>query len=160
MRKYLILLLICVVFSSSGCYALRKKFIRKKKYKEDPTVYVDFKKYPDVPSDQAYIDYYLFVRGWIDELTQALKKRVSFKRQKRSIEEILMNIEQMMACYNQEGKDEIYPLYEDFLGVRDEVIKAPHMSELKTNSLIKRLEHFKRKFESDFNYTDAKKWIE
>jgi hypothetical protein len=120
---------------------------------------VDFKDYPAKPSRDAYIDYYLFVRGWLDELVGALEKGISYKRQKRAIGEAIMNLEQIISFYNLEGKNAIYPLYEELVAIEGEVKKSPNMSQIRRNSLIRKIEHFKRRFERDFNYTDAEKWM-
>ena len=148
-----------MVFCDFGCYSLRKKFIRKKKTGKEAPVYVDFKEYPQTPSREAYINYYLFVRGWLDELTGALRKGVSFKRQKRAINEAIMNLEQIVSFYNSEGKDKIYPFYEELLEIKGEIEKGSTLSSFRKNSLIRKIENFKRRFEKNFNYTDAEQWM-
>ncbi|MBU1121349.1 MAG: hypothetical protein ABIH71_08250 [Candidatus Omnitrophota bacterium] len=160
MRKIFVLLVVVMCIGLCGCHSLRKKFIREKKYHKEAPVYVDFKEYSNELSPQAYSDYYLFVKGWIDELGSALRKGMSFKRQKRAINEIIMNMEQMMAFYNQEGKNTMFPLYEDFLAVREDIQRSPNMSGIQKGSFLRRLEHYKREFESGFNYKDAQVWIE
>lgn len=157
MKKTLVFSLVIMISLTSGCHSIRKKFVRKKKYKKEVPVYIDFKNYPVKPSRNAYINYYLFVRGWLDELIGALKKGVSHKRQKRAINEATMNLEQIISFYNLEGKDKIYPLYEELLELQKEVERSPNMSEIKRNLLIRRIERFKRRFERDFNYSDAEK---
>ncbi len=159
MRKALVFFLIVMFSVTSGCHSLRKKFTRKKKYKKEALVYVDFKDYPTKPSRKAYINYYLFVRGWLDDLTEALKKGTSYKRQRRAINEAIMNLEQIVVFYNTEGKDAVYPIYEELQGFRETMAKSPNMSETKRNSLIRKIERLKRKFEKDFNYTDAERWM-
>jgi hypothetical protein len=122
-------------------------------------VYVDFKDYPTKPSRDVYIDYYLFVRGWLDELTGALERGTSNKKERRAINEAIMNLEQIISFYNTDGKDAIYPLYEELLAIRKEVETSPNMADVRKNALIKRIEYFKRRFEKDFNYKDAEKWL-
>ena len=159
MKKTLVVFIIVMFSITSGCHSLRKKFIRKKKYEKEIPVYVDFKDYPDKPSRESYINYYLFVRGWLDDLTGALKKGISYKRQRRAINEAIMNLEQIIAFYDSEGKDEVYPIYEKLQYFRDEITKSPNMSEIKRNLLIRKIEQLKRNFEKNFNYTDAEKWM-
>jgi len=159
MKKSLVIFLIAILSLNFGCHSLRKKFIRKKKYEKEIPVYVDFKDYPDKPSRESYINYYLFVRGWLDDLTGALKKGISYKRQRRAINEAIMNLEQIIAFYDSEGKDAVYPIYEKLQYFRDEITKSPNMSEIKRNLLIRKIEQFKRNFEKNFNYTDAEKWM-
>ena len=158
MRRFINIFLILCLLSSSGCYAIRKKFTRKKRVKKDVPVYVDFKEYDEQPSREAYLDYYLFVRGWLDELTEALQKGTSFKRQKRSLDEAIMNFEQIMAFLNRDGKEYIYPMYEELLGIRED-IKA-NMSKNRRNLYVRRIDTLKREFEREFNYIAAEKWMD
>ena len=159
MRKLLIFLLVVILSLVSGCHSLRKKFIREKRHKKEALVYVNFKDYPAKPSRGAYINYYLFVRGWLDDLTEALRKGISNKRQRRAINEVIVNLEQIITFYDTEGKDTIYPLYEELQGFREALKKSPNMSELKRYFFIRKIERFKRRFEKDFNYIDAEKWM-
>jgi len=159
MRRICLILLIFVMFFSCGCHSVRKKFVRKKRAEKEELVYVDFKEYPEVPSTEAYINYYLYVRGWLDELLGALDKGTSFKRKKRAIEETIMNLEQIMVYFNEEGRERLYPIYDEFVEVEEEIKKNRTMSENKSNNLIKKIERLKREFEKDFNYVDAEKWM-
>ncbi len=70
-----------------------------------------------------------------------------------------MNVEQIIAFFSREGKDAIYPLYEEMLQLRKEIEAQPNMSQLKTNSLMRKTENLKRRFEKEFNWTDAEKWM-
>ncbi len=159
MRKLLIFLVVVMLSSTSGCSNIRKKFIRKKKHKKEAPVYVDFRDYPTKPSREAYVNYYLFVRGWLDDLIEALKKGISYKRQRRAINEAIMNLEQIIVFYDIEGKDAVYPIYEELQGFKEEITRSPNLSDGKRNSFIRKIEQLKRRFEKDFNYTDAEKWM-
>lgn len=159
MRKGLVFLLIAILSLTSGCQNIRKKFIRKKKYKKEVPVYVNFKDYSHKPSRKAYVNYYLFVRGWLEDLAEALKKGISYKRQKRAINQAIMNLEQIITFYNHEGKEKIYSVYEELQALREMIVKDPNMSETKRNALVRKIERLKRRLEKDFNYTDAEKWL-
>ncbi|MDD5583524.1 MAG: hypothetical protein PHV55_00510 [Candidatus Omnitrophica bacterium] len=158
-KKITILILLLTVFSTSGCHALRKKFTRKPKHQEETPVYVDFKSYPTKPSKEAYNDYYVFVEGWLQELEETLKAGQSFKRAKRGINETIMNLEQMISFFSQNGKEKVYPIYQDLLVIRKEIETNPHPSDIKRNSLVSKLQHFKRKFEAEFKYSNAQQWM-
>ena len=159
MKKLLILLLISLLVMSTGCYNLRKKFIRKKKIKDDQPVYVNFKEYPEKPSRSAYVDYYIFTRGWLAELIDSLNKGLSYKRDKRAINQAIHNVEQIISFYNPEGRDKLYPLYEALVTIREAISRSPNMSTVKRNSTVRKIEVLKRRFEKDFNYRDAEKWM-
>lgn len=149
-----------VFFTSTGCQTFRKKFVRERGAKKETPVYVDFKDYPAKITREAYIDYYLFVRSWMDDLIDAVRESGNYKRVKRAIEEALMNMEQIIYFYNDEGKAKIEPVYEGLLGIKEKIEANPSMGEVKLNALLPRIEHYKRIFESDFAYSDAKKWLD
>jgi hypothetical protein len=160
MKKLITFLLIALIISTSGCYTLRKKFTRQKKYQKEQPVYVAFKDYPNKPTKEAYIDYYLYVRGWLDDLVDALQKGTSLKREKRAVDEAIMNMEQIIGFFNQDGKEKIYPLYEDLAGFKKEVDRNPNMNDIGRDALIRGIEHFKRQFETKFNFTDAQQYMD
>jgi hypothetical protein len=159
MRKFIVYALIVLTVFVSGCHSLRKKFIRPKKNIKEPPVYIDFKDYPEVIPKEAYIDYYLFVRGWLDELIGAFEKNDSYKRKFRAINEAVNNVEQIIYHFNRQGKDAIYPIYEQLKTIKYEIERQPNMSRISTNTLTRRTEAVKRRFEKEFNYTDAEKWL-
>jgi len=147
--RTIIFLLIFSLFIN-GCYSLRKKFVRKKQYKEEP-VYVDFKTYPDVPSKDLYYNYYLLVIGWVDDLKDSLLGIENSKRQKRAIDEAIRNLEQCMAFLNQDGKEKIYPLYKELVDIKKDIYSG--YDKLKKNFILSKIEHFKKNFQSDFSYS-------
>jgi hypothetical protein len=158
-EKAVTLFLIFILFYTSGCVSLRRKFVRKKKYVEEAPVYVNFKDYPVQPSRDAYIDYYLFVRGWLDELEESLREGASLKREKRAINEAIMNFEQIISFFKPEGKEAIYPLYTELLAIRKQIQDNPNLGEMQRNSLVSQIERFLRRFEAGFKYTEAEKWM-
>ena len=111
-RKVMGMVVLSFIFFSTlgGCYSLRKKFIRKKKHTEEE-VYVNFKEYPKPSSRQLYQDYALFIVAWLDELIVNLREDGNYKKEKRAVEEILLNLEQIMAMFNEEGRKRIKPFY-------------------------------------------------
>ena len=70
-----------------------------------------------------------------------------------------MNLEQIISFFNSVGKDEIYPVYEEMLSVKAKIERSPNLSETQRNSLIRNIEHLKRKIEREFNYSDAEQWM-
>jgi predicted RND superfamily exporter protein len=160
MKKFIFYPLIISLIFVCGCYSLRKKFIRKKKIKKEIPVYVDFKEYSKKPSREVYVEYYLFVRGWLDEAIEGLRRGGNFKRAKKSFDEAVMNLEQIISFYNREGKEKIFPLYEELLEIKEEIYKSPNMSQNQKNLIILKLERIKRTLEKNFNYSQAKKWMD
>lgn len=158
MKKAIYVLLIIIIFFSSGCANLRKKFVRKKKYEKPTPVYVDYKEYPETPNKEAYISYYLFLRGWLEEFSIGLEKSM-IKKQKRSINEAVMNLEQMMLCYNQEGKDKVQDLYQELLAMRNEVERDGSLSDIKKNQMIDKAKKILLNLEKTCKYSRAKQWM-
>lgn len=159
MRKFVVILVLIICVLNCGCYGLRKKFVRKRRTPKEAPVYIDFQQYPEKFTKQAYVDYYLFVRGWLDELIGACEKNDSFKRKKRAIDEAIMNIEQIISAFNSDGKNAIYPIYEELRAIQKDIEQQPNMSQVKCNDIIRQTQNVKRRFEKEFNYTDAEKWL-
>ena len=145
----------CVLFSLlslSGCYKIRKKFTRKKKYRKEPPVYVDFKDYSEIVSRQSYVDYYLFTRGWLQDLAESLREEGGFGRKKRAVNEAIMNLGRMASFYGDGGEEKIKPLRGPLLIIKEEIESDPNMTEVRRAILRAGVEHLKRKFETEFNY--------
>ncbi len=157
-RIILFIIVSLMLVLNSGCQSLRKKFIRKEK-KEEVPVYISPKEYPEKPTREIYIDYYLYTKGWLDELAKALQKGISYKRQKRAIEEAVMNLDQIISFFNQEGKDNILPLQSELKKIEEEIKRVPNLSRIKRDSLIREIQNIKRDFDSNYTYTDVKEWI-
>lgn len=157
-RRILVIFLLILLALNTGCHSLRKKFIRRKK-KEEVPVYVTPKDYPEKPTRDIYIDYYLYTKGWLEELAKALRKGISYKRQKHAIEEAIMNLEQIISFFNQEGKKEISSLHRELKEIKEEINRVPNLSRIKRDFLIRKIQNIKRDFDSNYTYTDVKEWI-
>ncbi|MCF7886966.1 MAG: hypothetical protein K9L71_00945 [Candidatus Omnitrophica bacterium] len=157
-KRILYIFLLIVLVLNSGCHSLRKKFIRKKDKKEVP-VYITAKEYPDTPTRDIYIDYYLYTKGWLEELTKALRKGISYKRQRHAISEAIMNLEQIISFFNQEGKENIESIYQELQQIQAEIKRAPNLSRIKRDSLIRKISRVKRYFDSNYTYTDVEEWL-
>ena len=161
MKKFLSLVIILIIiFDFSGCYALRKKFVRKRRKEIPPPLYLDLKEYPQVPTKDMYDQYYLYVRGWLDELIHTIEEKPNAKRQKKSIDEAVMNFEQIMYFYNEEGRKVAEPLYKELISLREE-IHSPYFALSGNFSLtVGKIARLKRDFEKNFSYEDALGWIQ
>jgi predicted RND superfamily exporter protein len=157
-KRILYILLLVVLASNSGCHSLRKKFIRKKNKKEVP-VYITTKEYPQKPTRDIYLDYYLYTKGWLEELTKALRKGISYKRQRYAISEAIMNLEQIISFFNQKGKENIESLYQELQQIQAEIKRAPNLSRVKRDSLVRKISRIKREFDSNYTYTDVEEWL-
>lgn len=158
-RISLILLMLVLTVSWTGCVSLRKKFVRKSKAEQEPQVYVDFKEYPNKPSVDAYRDYLMFTSGWLDELQQALEKKVSLKRERRAINEAIMNVEQIASFFNKAGQEKITPVYKEMLQLRLDIERNSNSNEIENNRLAKKAEKLKLQLQSEFSFSDAQQWM-
>ncbi|MCK4916782.1 MAG: hypothetical protein KAJ14_06500 [Candidatus Omnitrophica bacterium] len=159
MEKIIYLFIAIMIFISSGCYGLRKKFIRKKKYQKEPTVYIDLKDYSTQPVEGEYLYYYLYLKGWFEELVKAVEKDISPKRQKLAANEVANNLERAMTFLNTEGKNEIYSIYEEFLELKKDIEHSSNFTQNKKNFLLLKIRSIKSQVERKFNWVDVKKWL-
>lgn len=134
-----------------GCTSIRRKFVRKKKSQEEAQVYVTLKDYAGVPTEKAYRDYYVFVRGWLDDLKAALQEQGSWKRSKKSIDEALMNFSQIYQGLNEEGKKECQDILQEFAAIKQTVYNTSLFSS-DTTRLVERVDRLKRTFEKKMSY--------
>ena len=155
-----IFFILIAVFLFQGCQNLRGKFVRKKTQERETAVYVDFKDYPERPSPEAYRNYYLFIEGWFNELKDALDRDISWKREKRAINEAVMNLEQMMFFFNDEGQAAAEPFYSDVVALREEIGKFPRKSSFQRYRLIRRVEYLQRELGRNFRYRDIEQWLD
>lgn len=161
MKKFLSVILIMVIMLDfSGCHALRKKFVRKRRKEIAPPLYLELKEYPKVPTKDMYDEYYLFVRAWLDELTQAVEENVSAKRQKKSIDEALKNLEQIIYFLNEEGKKEIEPLHTQLVSLREKIYDPYFLTSGNTTYVTNKIYRIKRDFEKKFTYEKATVWMQ
>ncbi len=161
MKKLGIIVLLAVIaVNLTGCHALRKKFVRKRKKDVPPPLYLDLKEYPKVPTKDMYDEYYLFVRGWLQELENSIKDNISHKRQKKAIDEAIKNLEQIMYYYTETGKEKIKPLYDRFTALREKVHDSYFPALGNYSRIIREIERIKRDFENKFTFEKASKWMQ
>ena len=159
-RLISILVMLVLIADFTGCAALRKKFVRKRRKDLPPPLYLELKDYPNVPTEDMYHQYWLFVRGWLDELKQSIEEEGNRKRQKKAIDEAVMNFEQIVYFFNEEGKQVIAPLHQELLSIQEEVDDPSFSASGNTGILLRRITKAKRDFERDYTYAKASVWLE
>ena len=152
-KIFYLFLVLCISFS--GCYSLRKKFVRKRKRYTPPPLYLDLKEYPATPTKEVYDEYFLYVKGWLSELVKCLREDTSRKRERKSIDQALFNLEQIMVFFNDEGKKKIEPLKQELAALREKIYD-PYFSHSNSDFLIRKVEKIYRNFGSHFSYNKAK----
>ncbi|MCM8823632.1 MAG: hypothetical protein NC822_03045 [Candidatus Omnitrophica bacterium] len=154
---YSIIIFSLLTFLFSGCYNLRKKFVRKKKIEKEPTVYLNLKDYPSTPTKEIYTDCYLFFIGWLDEFIKSADKEDNYKREKKALDNAGENLAEIIEMFNEEGKQAIKPLYEDFLVLKEKV--TPYKTSIDREVIIREAELIRKRFSKDFKYSKVSQWI-
>ena len=113
MKKICFLLIALIIFSS-GCYTLRRKFVRKNTKAEEIKVYLDLKNYPSAStSAEDYQDNVLYLNGWLDEAYNNLTENGNRKRVRHSLAQAVESMENIIDLYNDDGKRFVKHLYDD-----------------------------------------------
>ena len=140
MRRFLsVVLIFFILFGTCGCHALRKKFVRKRKKDAAPPLYLELKDYPHVPTQDMYHQYWLFVRGWLDELKLSIEEDSNKKRQRKAADEALMNFEQIVYFFNDTGKGIVASLQQELVSIREKVHNPYFSSSMNTTIIIRRI---------------------
>jgi hypothetical protein len=111
---------VCVVVSLAGCDAVQRKFTRKSKTKKMPKIY-QLKKYDIKPTPELYHKHYAYWESWQTELIQELGQ--NHKKDKRCIEEILMQVTAMQNMLVKEKADELGKHVKRLEDVRDTIVQ-------------------------------------
>ena len=155
--KHTCWLLIIVILLTSGCYSVRKKFVRKQAPKE-PEVYLNLKNYSkNIAAD--YDNNVMFFKGWCEEAIDGLYDGGNRKRVKRSLDEAISCMENIMGYYNEEGRNKILPLYQDLKAINDDFCQSSRASVVDFVRFKRRIEMVKAEFLLNFKYHEAKKWL-
>ena len=107
-----IALILILGITTTGCEALRKKFIRKKSQKEKSEEFVpvlDPVEYPETvyTSQDRYKKLYSLWRIWQREMTSALTENQSSKRQRYILSQMIVQVEEMRGLLRDEKKETV-----------------------------------------------------
>jgi hypothetical protein len=159
MKKICFLLIALIIFSS-GCYTLRRKFVRKNTKAEEIKVYLDLKNYPSAStSAEDYQDNVLYLNGWLDEAYNNLTENGNRKRVRHSLAQAVESMENIIDLYNDDGKRFVKHLYEDLKEIRDNFSKNSALTAIDCNAFKNRIEALKASFAQNFSYREAKQWL-
>jgi len=150
------LIFIVITIALSGCYSLRKKFVRKKKSKEPQPVYVDFKEYPKETPQDLYDNYYLFAGAWMDEIVNSLSDSYNYKRQRHAFSEVMHNLDGINSIFTEEGKTELKPIYDEMASLSKKV--SPNMTDIDKSFILRRVEIVRLRFSRNFKHSKVSQW--
>ena len=151
------LIFAAMTIALSGCYSLRKKFVRKKKSKEPRPVYVDFKEYPGENPEELYDNYYLFAAAWMDEIVNGLGTSYNYKRQRHAFNEVMHNLDRINGILTEEGRMKLKPIYDELAGLNKKV--SPNMTDIDKSFILRRVEIIRLRFSRNFKHSKASQWI-
>lgn len=118
-RIMLILLILFLALDTTGCAGLRKKFVRKKKVEEKKPHYYRIEKYDTHPTLELYTKHYVYWRSWHREIIELLGENI--KKDKRCIDEMIGNLQDMMIMLVDEKGDELEKHIEALRGIKKEI---------------------------------------
>jgi len=96
---------VVILTQLTGCASLRKKFIRKKKVTKETPHYSRIREYDNVPTMELYTKHYIFWKSWHREIMELLGQ--NSKKDKRCIDEMIGNLEDMKAMLVDEKGDQL-----------------------------------------------------
>ncbi len=155
MKKGLIMLTVIVLaFSVSGCAGLQKKFTRKKKAPVSTIPrYKAVKKYQKKPTQELYQRHYVFWKTWHSELLQVMGQ--NHKKDMSCIEEAIENLKDMRNMLTPEAASKIAPHISELEKVRA-VIAGDEASTYNTAYIRRILEKEEKEIAGGFRYKKVK----
>ncbi len=154
-RAMSVLMVVIVVTGLAGCDAVQRKFTRKTKTVKAPRIY-QVKKYDIKPSADLYSKHYAYWRSWQSELIQELGQ--NHKKDKRCIEEILMQLGAMQNILVKDKADELGRHIARLEDVRDTITKQ-EVDTFNRSSTLMVLEREDRYIRSGFSVSRIKNYI-
>ena len=156
MRKNLfILALVLVAASLVGCDAVQRKFTRKPKTVKAPRIY-QLDKYEKTPTPALYSKHFAYWQSWQSELIQRLGENE--KKDKRCIEEILMQLDEMQNMLVKEKADALGKHIRRLQEVRDTITRQ-NIDRYNRGPALMVLEREDRYINSDFCVSKMKNYI-
>lgn len=150
----------CLLFTSLGCEAFRKKFVRKPKKEKEVKIVVETYEYESQYSPQtSYKKYFSFWRGWQDELINSLDiQHVNRKKLTVASEKIVANLDQMHQLLLPEKQKEL----EGYIAEQKEIamqLQQPSLSRTQILEIKSSLERNKKQIQKEFNYKKIQQYL-
>lgn len=154
--RYALILILCLSFT--GCAALQRKFVRKKKEEEKAApVVTTFDYSKELRVDELYKKHYLFWKTWqmelMDNMDAGLKKRVS------SYDYTMKHLLEMRKYLSGPKSSELDIVIEEIKTI-DPEIREKKLSKNRQYRITKLLERTFRMIEKRFSYSDVKDSLE
>jgi len=149
-----------LVFGILGCDAFVRKFTRKPKKGEGTRVRPVLvpKEYKSTMTpEELYRQYFLFWKGWQDELIQSLLTSANYKKQSNCVEQATSNLLRIRAMLIPEKQQEL----DKYIGQLEDLGGRLGDDPYGTNSASNRLtaERIKMEILKDFSYSKVKDFL-
>ena len=153
MKKWIVLLsVIFLVMSLTGCEALQKKFTRKKTTVKKPRFY-QVKKYTRKPSPELYKQHYAYWESWQSQLIQVIGE--NSKKDKQCIEEAVGHLKDMQNILIPTKAEEMQPHIEKMEDAKEAIFRG-ELTFAKKDDIRRTLEREDRAIRRDFCYNRVK----
>lgn len=149
-----------LVFGLLGCDAFVRKFTRKPKKGEGTRVrpVLAPKEYKSTMTpEELYGQYFLFWKGWQDELIQSLLVTANYKKQSNCVEQAIANLLRLRAMLIPAKQQEL----DKYIGQLEDLGGRLGDDPYGTNSASSRLaaERIKMEILKDFSYSKVKDYL-
>ncbi len=150
--RFITFLVLISLFFASGCGPLAKKFVRKRKRKKPQAVYVQPKDYPLANSQELYKDYYIYARGWMQELIVSLREKRSAKKIISCLQGIVENLSYLQEFFNEGAplKDLLFSYIDKFSQMLSK-FRRHSVSTTLWDKYLSESERIQREFEKKFS---------
>lgn len=156
-RLFLVTVLLIFISSTFGCDAFRRKFTRKKKYKEivEPVLIPEENAGIFYDNDTKYRNYFAYWRGWHDDLIQAMSG-ASKRRRRYSMAQALANLEQMADLLKGEKRKELLTYIQQMKKISQQIETSQMFQERR---VIQQLSNIRLRINKELHYSKVKDWI-
>jgi len=150
---FIISFIILFIFLN-GCAPILKKFVRKRRRTQSAPLYLKPREYPSLSNKELYNEYFVYIRGWMQELIQALKDKISRKKIIASCKGVIENLTYLKSFFHtqphQLKKIDFY--IKEYTQIQESFEKG-NVSSALWEKFIYRAEKLQRDFEKDFRYS-------
>lgn len=155
-----LLAVICLLFSVSGCEAFRKKFVRKSKRQKEVKVVIETYEYESMYSvEETYKRYFLFWRAAHEEMINSLKSQDgNRKKLVFAAEKIIENLQQMRQLLMPQMQARL----DTFISEQKDIARQLNRFKLQHAQLIRiksMLEKQRRQIQKEFNYKHIQEYL-
>jgi len=151
----IVILMLCI--SVSGCAALQRKFVRKKKKKEkDAAIVTAYDYSKGLRVDELYGRHFLFWQSWHTELIGKIDG--TYKKRSACFGYIISSLKDMKKYLNSPKDEELEKVIEELHSIGPDIRKQ-RLTKSQKYKIRKFLEKTKRHIDKNFSYTDVKGFL-